>query len=301
MRIRALSAVLAWLLLILAATSSCDLVPVETLTKIFEDEYENFWPNLSPDGKYLAFCSDKDDTEYPYFEYDIWCLELDTGELTQLTVNQPEEYFSADMYPCWSADGQWVYFVREYATSQSSQQQLCRVPHTGGEENVEILEVNTYMIDINSTGSQLVVYYIDVGVEYLAVYDVASDQLTPIPGTEGINYRAIKLSPDDTAVWASVHDENKVIIYSLNGDESVEFDYDWSHEPRRISFSPSGNEVLFQFEDNLIRYPIEGGAGEDITPEDMWTVYDGAWMPDGYVYYINQESSYHSDIWRFKP
>ncbi len=94
------------LLLLLVVTSSCDLIPVETLTKIFEDEFENFWPSLSLDGKYLVFCSDKDDNDYPYFEYDIYYVEIETGELTQLTVNNTDEYWSIDEYPCWSADSQ---------------------------------------------------------------------------------------------------------------------------------------------------------------------------------------------------
>jgi hypothetical protein len=308
MRIRALSAVLPCLLLVLAATSSCDLVPVETLTKIFEDEFENFWPNLSPDGKYLAFCSDKDGNEYPYFEYDIYIVEIATGELTQLTVNNTFEYMSIDQFPCWSSDSQWVYFSRLYSDRDVSDQgQLCRVPITGGEENVEILTYNTEIIDMNSEGTMLAVFLVENNHALgLATFDIATGQLSPVPNTEDIWFRSIKFTPDETGIIASMYyNDNKVVTYPLDGSAPVEFNYNFDDIPTRISFAPDGTKCLFHVNSSMMLIPIDGGDVEYINPDIQGGFNDSAYMYDGLVYFVNdyrdEDSIRRYALYNFKP
>jgi hypothetical protein len=291
----------------LAVAPGCDLVPVETLTKIFEDEYENFWPSLSPDGKYLAFCSDKDGNEYPYFEYDIYCVEIETGELTQLTVNQTD-YWSIDDYPCWSVDSQWVYFSRIYSDRDVSDQgQLCRVPITGGEENVEVLTYNTKIIDINSDGTMFAVY-LEEGVHAagLATYEIASGKYAVIPNTEGIYFRSIKFTPDETGIMASMYyNDNKVVTYPLDGSAPVEFNYTFDDIPTRISFNPDGTKCLFQVHSSMMLIPLEGGEVEYINPDLHGGFNDSAYMYDNYVYFVLDSSSddgvRENALYKFEP
>ncbi len=282
---RSLAVVLVWLLLVLAVTSACDLIPVETLTKIFEDDYENFWPTLSPDGKYLVFCSDKDGNEYPDFEYDIYCVEIETGELIQLTVNNTE-YMSIDQYPCWSADSQWIYFNRG---GFSDQDQLCRVPVTGGEENVEILTYNTEIIDINSDGTKLAVFQVENNYALgLATYEITTGQLTLVPNTENIYFRSIKFTPDETGIMASMfYNDNKVVTYPLDGGAPTEFNYTFSDIPTRISFTPDGTKCLFHVKSSMLLIPLDGGDVKYVIPDLQGGFSEGACMYDGLVYFVH--------------
>jgi Tol biopolymer transport system component len=82
------------------------------------DDREPAW---SPDGTKIAFCSDRAiGTSLQTGVYDIWVLDVRTGQLQRLTAGTTEDYM-----PTWSADGASVVFVRD-ATAIAS------VPASGG-------------------------------------------------------------------------------------------------------------------------------------------------------------------------
>lgn len=295
--------------ILIAVAAACDLVPVETLTKIFEDEFENFWPSLSHDGKYLVFCSDKDDNDYPYFEYDIWCLELETGELRQLTVNNTEEYWSIDRRPCWSPDGQWIYFIREYTDYEEDVYQLCRVPFSGGEDNVEVLSNYFKNVDIDSTGTKLVGHYYEHQVaKNISVYDIPSGVITPVPATNDFFAAAVKVLPDDSGVMASTRIDydtgfsSDVVIFPFDGGSDPEgFHFEHSETVDRISFSPDGDYCFFQSGNEILKVSWENGETQNLVP-DMDTL-QGACFSDGFVYFCTVTEPYkrYNALWRLKP
>ena len=72
---------------------------VRELTDGHGDDRE---PRISPDGKTVAFASDR----AMQGNYDIWLADIATGKLTQLTASAREEY-----EPTWTPDGKAVAFV----------------------------------------------------------------------------------------------------------------------------------------------------------------------------------------------
>jgi TolB protein len=85
-----------------------------------EEAQVDFWqPVISPDGRYLAYISKGEDS------YEIFILDLETGQERQLTQNDIDE-----VYPSWSPDGEriaymaaqdennWDIFTIEVATGQ---------------------------------------------------------------------------------------------------------------------------------------------------------------------------------------
>jgi TolB protein len=65
-------------------------------------------PYWSPDGSMIAFRDDRDGdcSQASSCDYDVWVLDLDTGEQRNVT-NHP----GLDIEPAWSPDSQWIVFA----------------------------------------------------------------------------------------------------------------------------------------------------------------------------------------------
>ena len=71
------------------------------VTQLTDDPASEIQPRLSPDGKRVAFASDRSG------QWDIYVLDLDKRMTTQLTHNQTHE-----LCPSWSPDGKWLAYSR---------------------------------------------------------------------------------------------------------------------------------------------------------------------------------------------
>ena len=80
---------------------------VEPLT---EGDYDNSDAACSPDGRYLAFASDRSDERDANMTSDIWLLDLQTRALRRLTDGT-----RGAGHPAWSPDGKRLAFISEHA------------------------------------------------------------------------------------------------------------------------------------------------------------------------------------------
>lgn len=89
------------------------------VTRLTSDTSVDRHPTLSPDGRRVAFTSDRGGSE------DIWVLELVGGALRQLT-----DHPAADSWPTWSPDGKQLAFT---STRDDPAGEIYTMPAAGGE------------------------------------------------------------------------------------------------------------------------------------------------------------------------
>ncbi|MBD3372571.1 MAG: hypothetical protein GF403_07650 [Candidatus Coatesbacteria bacterium] len=278
--------------------SSCDTISSSKIETLFQDDFKNLWPELSPDGNYLTFYSEKIGYDHPHLDYCIYCVDLGTSEIHQLTYKDVNSY-TWDVDPCWSPDGRWIYFVRDsYGPGL-----ICRMPYNGTEDDNEVLFSGAEVFALNSDGSKIVLA-LSYTEFYLAVLDLDTFELTPVTEEDLTWYRSLCFGPDDESVIAVINNDPvfEVKVYPLNGDDPYNFDYDFSDVPDKISLREDQATYLFSVHNQLLEIPVEGGESYDLTPNMYGSLTDGSYDSEGDVCFshlVIQDSTFVSTIYKW--
>src|SRR5882724_1789463 len=161
-------------------------------TQVTSGDFDDNEPAWSPDGKSLAFTSNRS-TPDPDRNYnsDIWVVAADNTDkgahLTQVTTNP-----GPDRSPSWSPDGKWIAFVSQtdikdmiYATHH-----LAIAPSTGGEAKVLTLAFDRSVRRPRFSPDGRAIYFLasDDGTENLCRVAVTGGEVTrPIGGRLNVN------------------------------------------------------------------------------------------------------------------
>ena len=78
----------------------------ENVRQLTSDALDNEYPDWSPDGRRIAFNSNRDDPDEENFE--VYTMRAGSGDVTRLTFNE-----AGDGLPAWSPDGRRIAFASD--------------------------------------------------------------------------------------------------------------------------------------------------------------------------------------------
>jgi dipeptidyl aminopeptidase/acylaminoacyl peptidase len=159
----------------------------KALTQITSGDYDDDEPAWSPDGKVIAFTSNrsKPDPDATYNK-DIWTVAADNSNkgahLTQVTTNPGD-----DSSPAWSPDGKWIAYSTQIDPKlfQYATKHVAISPASGGPAKVLTLALDRMATEPRFAPDGKSVYFIadDDGTEVLCQANLADGKITrPISG-----------------------------------------------------------------------------------------------------------------------
>jgi tricorn protease len=208
------------------------------------------WPRFSPDGKQIAFFSDRSGNK------DIWIMPSTGGKATQLTSHKADDFFHS-----WSPDKRSIVFCSERSgnkdvwiidVSSRVTRRMTRHP-TADDDPIFSPDGKNIVFDSGRTGSQ-------------NIYVMASTGGTPRRLSRGRFDQLPSCSPDGRFIAYEVHDiqGQPSSIWVMRADGSCRTQIAAHGSGPR--WAPSGRTVVFerQVDKKKVLYTVE--APSDLTP-----------------------------------
>ena len=256
-----------------------------TFTAKYTDDYS---PAISPDGKWLAFASNR------LQNAELYLMELTTRTLRQLThTDELDEYM-----PAFSPDGKSIAFVTERTRGGMM---LPPVQASGSDPS----SASIYLMDIDGRNQRPL---IDIeGAHRAPVFSpdgqkIAFESRAPRPSTPlirgdqgGLRTQGSESTPGST----DNNDTLEIYIIQTDGTNQTQLTHNsvddghptWAPNGKQIAFTSMVNDIYQIFSVNA-----EGGAVKQLTYEDA-SHYQPTFTPDGkQIIYVSNAHN-HYTLW----
>jgi serine/threonine protein kinase/Tol biopolymer transport system component len=197
--------------------------------QLTSDAGTNLQPAVSPDGRYIVFCSDRQGGKY-----NIWRIDIDGSHPTQLTNSE------FNRGPSITPDGKWVVYTSLGGRSPT----LWKVPIEGGQA-VQILDKYSVAPTVSPDGKFIACYYWNETVESpLGTAIVPIDGSAPVKSFN-IPSMFVRWTPDGSSLvyvdnrggvsnlWMQPIDGGKPVQLTDFKTDQI-FYFDWSHDGKQL-------------------------------------------------------------------
>jgi dipeptidyl aminopeptidase/acylaminoacyl peptidase len=229
-------------------------VASKSLTQVTSGDYDDSEPAWSPDGKSLAFASNrsKPDPDATY-DWNIWVVAADNTDkgahLTQVTTNP-----GGDRTPAWSPDGKWIVYstqldpkLFEYATKY-----IAVSPAAGGDAKVLTRTLDRTSTDPRFAVDGKSVYFVvdDDGTQNLAQVSLADGKITrPVAGR--LMFESFSMAKDGTLAGVFSTMDRPHEVFSLLADKQTRLTHTNDAWLAQFKLSP-GEYVSFKSKDGTL-------------------------------------------------
>ncbi len=242
--------------------------------KITDDTYEDAWPRFSPDGKKIAFYSNRSGNN------DIYVVPVEGGEPERITKDKADDFFQS-----WSPDGQYIVF-----TSTRKGNKDIFVIRLRDKKVFQITKHEKADDDPVFSPDGKWIYFDSQRSGNGEIYRIAVEDGKPVGEperlTDGPGYKQIPtLSPDGKLVAYEVSSRQsspKIFVMDADGNQHIQLASgrtpNWSGD--YIVFTNKGKLLKIRAPKELI-FPetVEFTAKEVVKRhEDFKKIFDMAWL-----------------------
>jgi len=203
--------------------------------RISYGNWDDITPAISPDGKWLAFASNRNGF------WDLYLMQLSSGNLKQLT-NTPEY----DAFPSWSPDNQWIIFETYNDISPNANMDLKIISISNNEKPIQL--TNDASADMAPTWSP-------EGRWIAFVSTKSGNRDIWTVNLDNYNFQNLtntRHQSEAHPVWAP---DGKHLTWSARSEDGTQKIYIWDiSQPNKgpaeigngdwITWNPSGNTIL---------------------------------------------------------
>ena len=259
--------------------------------KLGADTGVDWAPRWSPDGRYLAFCSDRMGTPH------LWVWDKAENELRQLSEKPISATHGLEV-PQWTSDGKHIITKLRpeeidltTIISTETSPQVINVWHTDSEEQSFLEEKSEHFAWVKGD---------------LGVFDLDTGEVS-IPA-RGLYTRSITLSPDDTtaAVLNLIIEEKltsqehlfELLLVPLDGKPVQSLGKNIHENTLFVSWSPDGQKLIYADRNGLYLVSIQDGKQKNITEnieEKLRFFARPLWSPSGDSFFCGIDGN----IWEF--
>ncbi len=266
-------------------------------------------PQVSPDGKWVAFTLRKTDLEANRGRMDLWLVGVDGTGLRQLTTHP-----GSDFSPAWSKDGKSIWFL----STRSGSAQVWRMPVDGGEAEQKTnlpLEVGAFVLSPDNA-------LLAVAMEVFPDCETIACTKERLEAAEKRQATGRIYDQPLFRHWDTWEDGRRSHVFALpaNGGEAIDLmkglEADSPSKPfggaEEIAFTPDGKAMIFTarvagreeaWSTNFDLYfvPVDGSAqAKNLTENNKAWDTQPAFSPDGktLAYLAMSRPGYEADRFR---